>query len=81
MNFQDGGHGGHLGFPINMILANFDPEVILLLQSKFQLISTKGLGTVAKMDFQDGGRSGHLGFSIGLVLAIVCLLSAPMLLI
>ena len=29
---------------INTILACFDPEVILLLQSKFRLKSTKGLG-------------------------------------
>ena len=24
IDFQDGGHGGHLGFPIGMILAIFD---------------------------------------------------------
>ena len=30
-------HCGHLGFPTDMILAGFDPEVILLLQSKFRL--------------------------------------------
>ena len=40
-------------------LANFDPEVVLLLQSKFQLISTKGLGTVIENGFQDGGRGNH----------------------
>ena len=26
-DFQDGGRGGHLGFPINTTLVNFDPEV------------------------------------------------------
>ena len=62
-------------------LANFDPEIILLLQSKFQLISTKALGTVVENGFQDGGRGDHLGFSIGPVLSIICLLGAPMLLI
>ena len=60
-------------------LANFDPEVVL--QSKFQLISTKGLGTVVENGFQDGGCGDHLGFSIGPVLAIMCLQGAPMLLI
>ena len=43
-NFQDGGCGGHPGFLIDTILAHFDPEVVLLLQSKFQLKSTKGSG-------------------------------------
>ena len=43
-DFQDGGCGGYLVFPIDMILAHFDPEVVLLLQSKFRLKSTKGFG-------------------------------------
>ena len=30
-------HYGHLGFSIDIILSCFDPEVILLLQSKFRL--------------------------------------------
>ena len=47
-NFQDGRCDGHLGFPINTILANFDPEVVLLLQSKFQLKSINGLGRDVK---------------------------------
>ena len=34
---QDGGCGGHLGFPIGKILAIFDLKVILLLECKFQL--------------------------------------------
>ena len=80
-DFQDGGFGGHLGFPINTILAHFTPEVVLLLQSRFQLKLTKGLGKMSKTDFQDGGCSGHLGFLIRSVLAILCLLGAPMLLI
>ena len=41
--FQDGNCGGHLGLTINMILALLDAEVIMLLQSKFWLKSTKGL--------------------------------------
>ena len=36
-------HCGHLGFLIDTIIAGFDPEVILLLQSKFRLKAIKGL--------------------------------------
>ena len=39
-DFQYGGCGSHLGF---LILPHFYPEVVLLLQSKFQLKSTNGL--------------------------------------
>ena len=61
-----GNHCGHLGFPINTILACLDPEATLLLQSKFQLKATKGLGRdVKKLIFQDGHCGGHLGFSFG----------------
>ena len=35
IDFQDGSHGGHLGFPIGMILAIFDLQVTLRLPSKF----------------------------------------------
>ena len=35
IDFQDGCHGGHLGFPISMILAIFDLQVTLMLLSKF----------------------------------------------
>ena len=35
IDFQDGGHGGHLGFPIGTILASFDLQVTLILPSKF----------------------------------------------
>ena len=34
---QDGGHGGHLGFLIRMILAIFDLQVTLMLPTKFQV--------------------------------------------
>ena len=34
-NFQDGHHGGHLGFPISMILATFDLHVALMRPTKF----------------------------------------------
>ena len=35
IDFQDGGHGGHLGFPIGTILAIFDLQVTPMLPSKF----------------------------------------------
>ena len=35
IDFQDGGHGGHLGFPIGTILGIFDLQVIPMLPSKF----------------------------------------------
>ena len=34
IDFQDGCHGGHLGFPIGMILAIFDLQVTPMLPSK-----------------------------------------------
>ena len=34
-DFQDGHHGGHLGFLISMILAIFDLQVTLMLPTKF----------------------------------------------
>ena len=36
-NYQDGSHGGHLGFPIGTILAIFDLQVTLILPTKFQV--------------------------------------------
>ena len=36
-------HCGYFGFPIDRIVAGFDPEVILLLRSKFRLKVTKRL--------------------------------------
>ena len=70
IDFQDGCHGGHCGFPIGTILAIFDLQVTLMLSSKFgvnwPLIQEKK----QKIDFQDGRHGGHLGFSIGTILAI-----------
>ena len=34
--FEDGGRGGHLGFPIKTILATFDLQVTPILSTKFQ---------------------------------------------
>ena len=37
IEFQDGPHGGHLGFLIGTILAIFDLHVTLMLPTKFQV--------------------------------------------
>ena len=46
MGFQNGGYGGHFGFPIGMILAIFNLHVNLLLRCKFQLYSPCDLQAV-----------------------------------
>ena len=76
IDFQDGHHGGHLGFLIGMILAIFDLQVTPMLPSKFGLsIQEKK----QKIDFQDGCHGSHLGFPIGTILAIFDLLVTQML--
>ena len=44
-------HGGHLGFPIGMILATFDLKVTLMLPSKFGVNWPFGSGEEAKNRF------------------------------
>ena len=51
IDFQDGCHGGHLGFPIGMILANFDLQVTPMLPSKFGGNWPFGSGEEAKNRF------------------------------
>ena len=43
-DFQDGHHGGLLGFLIKSILASFDQQVTLILSSKFQVSLPFGSG-------------------------------------
>ena len=62
IEFQDCGHGGHLGFQIGMILAIFDLQVTQMLPTKFRVNWLLGLGEEAKIDFQDSRHGGHLGF-------------------
>ena len=64
--FQDGGHGGHLGFSIETILAIFDLQVTPMLPTKFQVSWPFSSGGKRKIAFQDGGHGGHLGFPIGM---------------
>ena len=51
IDFQDGCHGGHLGFLIGMILAIFDLQVTLMLPSKFGVNWPFGSGEKAKNRF------------------------------
>ena len=50
-DFQDGCHGGHLGFLISKILATFDLYVTLMLPSKFGVNWPFGSGEEAKNRF------------------------------
>ena len=46
IDFQDGHHGGHLGFPIGTILAIFDLQVTLMLPTKYRVNWPRGVGGV-----------------------------------
>ena len=80
-DFQDGGCGGHLGFPIDMVLAHFGPRLSCCYRASFGSNRPKIWEEILKIDFQDGDCGGHLGFPIGSVLSILCLLGIQMLLI
>ena len=51
IDFQDGGHGGHLGFPTGMILAIFDLQVTLMVPSQLGVNWPFGSGEEAKNRF------------------------------
>ena len=51
LDFQDGGHGGHLGFPTGTILAIFDLQVTTILPSKFEVNWSFSSGEEAKNRF------------------------------
>ena len=56
-DFQDGGNGGHLGFPFGTILANFFYlQCTLMLPIKIQVYWPFGY-----IYFQDGRQGRHLG--------------------
>ena len=46
IDFQDGGHGGHHGFPIGMILAIFNLQVTLMLPTKYRVYWRRDVGGV-----------------------------------
>ena len=67
IDFQDGGHGGHLGFLIGTILAIFDLQVTPMLPSKFGVNWPFGSGEEAKNRFS---RWRPSWISDGTILAI-----------
>ena len=46
IRFQDGGHGGHLGFPTRTILAIFILQVTPMLPTKYRVNWPRGVGGV-----------------------------------
>ena len=68
--FQDGRHGGHLGFAIGRILATFDLQAPWCFLASLESNGLSVQEKKRKIDFQDGSRGGHLGFPIGTILAI-----------
>ena len=77
IDFQYGGHGGHLGYPIGMIFSYFCKSPRCFLPS----LESIGLSVQKKRlkDFQNGHHGSHLGFPIGTILAIFDLQVTPML--
>ena len=55
-DFQDGGHGSHLGFVISTISAIFDLQVTKILPTKFQStglsVQEKKFNMAANLDFR-----------------------------
>ena len=58
IDFQGGGYGGHLGFPINTILAPSDLQVTLILPTKFWV----------NWHFRSGGEVQNSFFKIAAIL-------------
>ena len=56
--------GGHIGFPIRMILATVDLQVTSILPMNFESVALLVQEKKFKIDFQDGR---HLGFPIGMI--------------
>ena len=76
-DFQDGGHGGHLGFPIGTVLVNFFYlQVTPMLLPSFMSFGLSVQMKKLKIDFKDGG---HLGFPIAIMFAIFDVQTNPML--
>ena len=69
IDFQDNGHGCHLGLPTWTILAIFDLQVTPMLPTKFQVSWPFGSGEEAKNRFSRRRPRGHLGFLIRTILA------------
>ena len=77
IGFQDGCHGGQLGFPIETILAIFHLQFTPMLPTKFRVNWPFTSGEEAKKRFSTGRRSGHTGLPKGTILAIFDLCFLP----
>ena len=77
IDFQDGCHGGHLGFLIGTILAIFDLQVTLMLPTYFKVNKPFCSGEEMKNRFSRWPPWWHLGFPIGTILAIFFSISHP----
>ena len=62
IDFQDGCHGSHIGFPIGTIFAIFGLQVIPMLPSKFGGNWPFGLGEEAKNTFKRAAMAAILDF-------------------
>ena len=69
IDFQDGGHGSHLGFSVGMVLALFDLQVTSMLPTEFQVNWSFG-SEEGKNRFSGWPPSWHFGFPTGTILAI-----------
>ena len=68
--FQDGQHGGHLGYSNGTILEILNLYVAPMPPIKFRLNLTY-VWEMSFEEFQDGRRGGHLGYRNGTILAIL----------
>ena len=62
MDFQDGCHGGHHGFPISTILVTFDLQVTPMLPSKFGVNLPFGSGEAKNRFFKMAAMVAILDF-------------------
>ena len=69
--FQDGHHGGHLGYRNGMILAILNLYVAPMPLIKFSSIWLMVWEEISFVEFQDGHRGSHLGHWNGMFIAIL----------
>ena len=79
IDFQDGGHGSHLGFPIGTILDILIYKLPQYVIASFESVGFSVQGKKRIINFQDGSHGGHLRLPIGTILASFYLQLNPML--
>ena len=75
--FQNGHHGGHLGYPNGTILA-IPNLYVAPLPSSFGSIRRTIWEKMSSEQFQNGCRGSNLGYRNRMILAILNLYNAPM---